>query len=292
MRGDACGGGAGVQQHRCATLGQQFGRRCRDGVFVLGPGGIALANTSPGTARQVRALLARAALLETPTCAAATPAAASTWPDCIRNLSARFSYTNPWHYQNVDICRPFDLKSACRDGNCVSAQIDRQVRLLQDRTVPRREKVAALAYLIHFVGDLHMPLHAGDRGDRGGNDVKTAYGVYAPDWLSLHGIWDTPLADRAVTTPPALVRAYPPAERAALTAGTTEDWSREAWTVSRDVSYRLAVGDPCGPKPTARDQLNEGLIRAAIEPQRLQVTRAGLRLARCLVPGFDGAGLT
>jgi hypothetical protein len=250
---------------------------------------IALRNADPRTAVQVRALLARAALLETPTCAAATPAAASVWPDCIRNLSARFSYTNPWHYQNVDICRPFDPSSACRDGNCVSAQIDRQVRLLQDRTVPRREKVAALAYLIHFVGDLHMPLHAGDRADRGGNDVKAAYGVYAPDWLNLHGIWDTPLADRAVTTPPALVRAYLPAERAALAAGTTEDWSREAWTVSRDTAYRLALGDPCGPKPTARVQLEEASIQAAIEPQRLQVTRAGLRLARLLDEAFDPA---
>ena len=251
--------------------------------------GIALANTAPGTARQVRALLARAALLETPTCPAATPAAASTWPDCIRNIAGRFSYTNPWHYQNVDVCRPFDPSSACRDGNCVSAQIDRQLRLLQDRSVPRREKVAALAFLIHFVGDLHVPLHAGDREDRGGNDVKAAYGVYAPDWLNLHGIWDSPLADRAVTTPPALTRAYSAEERAALAAGTTEDWSREAWTVSRETAYRLALGDPCGPKPATRVQLDEASIQAAIEPQRLQVTRAGLRLARLLDEAFDPA---
>ena len=250
---------------------------------------IALANARPATAARARALLARARLLETPACAAATPEAASVWPDCIRNLSARFSYTNPWHYQNVDICRPFDLQSACRDGNCVSVQIDRQVRLLQDRTVPRREKVAALAFLIHFVGDLHMPLHAGDRGDRGGNDVKAAYGVYAPEWLNLHGIWDTPLAERAVTTPPALVRAYSAEERASLAAGATEDWSRESWTVSRDTAYRLALGDPCGPEPTARVQLDEPAIQAAIEPQRLQVTRAGLRLARLLDEAFDPA---
>ena len=250
---------------------------------------IALRNAAPRTAARVRALLARAALLETPTCPAATPAGASTWPDCIRGLGARFSYTGPWHYQNVDICRPFDPASACRDGNCVSAQIDRQVRLLQDRTTPRREKLAALAFLIHFVGDLHMPLHAGDREDRGGNDVKAAYGLYAPEWLNLHAVWDTPLADRAVTTPPALVRAYSPAERATLAAGTTEDWAREAWAVSRDTAYRLALGDPCGPKPTARVQLDEASIRAAIEPQRLQVTRAGLRLARLLDEAFDPA---
>ena len=250
---------------------------------------IALVNAKPETAAQVRRMLAKASLLETPTCRAATPDAASTWPDCIRALGARFSYTAPWHYQNVDICRPFDPSSACRDGNCVSAQINRQVRLLQDRTVPEREKVAALAFLIHFVGDLHMPLHAGDRGDRGGNDVKAAYGVYAPEWLNLHGIWDTPLADRAVTTPPSIVRRYAPAEEAAIAAGTTEDWGREAWAVSRDTAYTLALGDPCGPKPTARLPLSETQIQAAIEPQRLQVTRAGLRLARLLDEALDPA---
>lgn len=251
---------------------------------------IALLNAEPETARRARALLAKARLLETPACPAATPADASVWPDCIRGMGARFSYTAPWHYQNVDICRPFDLKPACRDGNCVSAQIDRQVKLLQDRTIPEREKVTALAFLIHFVGDLHMPLHAGDRADRGGNDVEAAYGLYAPGWLNLHAIWDTPLADRAITTPPSIIRRYDAAEEARIAAGATEDWSRKAWEVSREIAYRLALdGDPCGPKPTARVQLDESEIQAAIEPQRLQVVRAGLRLARLLDEALDPA---
>lgn len=250
---------------------------------------LALLNVRPDTAARVRAMLRRTSLLETPTCKAATPDDASVWADCVRGLGQRFSYTGTWHYQNVDICRPFDLKFACRDGNCVSAQIDRQVKLLQDRSVPEREKVQALVFLIHFVGDLHMPLHAGDRGDRGGNDVKAAYGLYAPEWLNLHGIWDSPLADRAVTTPPTVVRRYAAVEAAPIAAGTTEDWSREAWTVSRDVAYALALGDACGPKPTTRVQLTEEQIRAAIEPKRLQVTRAGLRLARLLDEALDPA---
>ncbi|PAX06925.1 S1/P1 nuclease [Sphingomonas lenta] len=250
---------------------------------------IALLNAQPETAARVRAMLRRTPLLETPTCPALTPDGASVWADCVRNLGQRFSYSAPWHYQNVDICRPFDPKTACRDGNCVSAQIDRQVKLLQDRSVPAREKVQALVFLMHFVGDLHMPLHAGDRGDRGGNDVDAAYGAYKPEWLNLHAIWDSPLADRAITTPPSIVRRYDAAEEAQLAAGTTEDWSREAWAVSRDVAYTLALGDPCGPKPTARVQLDEAEIQAAIEPQRLQVQRAGLRLARLLDEALDPA---
>lgn len=249
---------------------------------------IALRNVAPASAARVRALLAQAALLQTPTCAAATPEAASVWPDCIRAMGPRFSYTAPWHYQNVDICQPFELKSACKDGNCVSAQIDRQVTLLQDRSVPESEKVAALAFLIHFTGDLHMPLHSGDRADRGGNDVKAAYGIYAPDWLNLHAIWDGALAERALSTPPALLRSYTAAERAALAAGTTADWSREAWAVSRDIAYAEALGgDPCGPKPAGRVTLSDASIARSIAPQRLQATRAALRLARLLDEAFD-----
>lgn len=250
---------------------------------------IAMMNLRPETARAVRAMLRSAPLLETPECRAATPEQASTWPDCIRNLGDRFSYSASWHYQNVDVCRPFDLKAACRDGNCVSAQIERQVKLLQNRTVPRREKVAALAFLIHFVGDLHAPPHAGDRGDRGGNDVKASYGPVTARWLNLHSIWDSPLAERAVTTPPSPFRVYSPAERTALAAGTVEDWSREGWEASRDTAYALALGEACGPKPGGPVTVTPQAIEAMVPVQRRQIERAGLRLARMLDEAFDPA---
>lgn len=249
---------------------------------------IALLNVKPETRARVRAMLARAPLLETPACDARTPEAASVWADCIRGMGLRFNYTAPWHYQNVDICRPFDLASACANGNCVAAQIDRDVKLLRDTSIPLREKVAALAFLIHFVGDLHNPLHAGDRGDRGGNDVKASYGDFTARWVNLHSIWDGPLAERAITTPPSLERVYTPAERAQLAGGTSTDWSREAWAASRDIAYALALGDPCGPA-RERVTLTNDAIERAIAPQRLQVTRAGLRLARLLDEAFDPA---
>lgn len=251
---------------------------------------IALINAKPATRAAVQAMLARTAMLDTPTCPAKTAEDASVWPDCIRAMGDRFSYTGPWHYQNVDICKPFDLNSACANGNCVSAQIDRQVKLIQDRTIPMREKIAALVFLIHFVGDLHMPLHSGDRSDRGGNDVRVAYGLYTSERLNLHSVWDGALAERALTTPPSLERRYSDADRAAIAAGTVEDWSREAWGVAHDVTYALAQGgDPCGPKSKARLTLTNESLASAIEPQRLQVERASLRLARLLDEAFDPA---
>lgn len=239
----------------------------------------------PDTRVKIRRLLAQGRLLETPECSVATIELASYWPDCIKPLNERFSYASPWHYQNVDICRPFDLKAACKDGQCVSAQIERNARILADRQVPERERLIALAFLVHLVGDLHQPMHGGDRGDKGGNDLKANYGIIGGR-TNLHSIWDGYVAERAISTPPggarALLAQVPPAERAALAAGTAEDWSRESWAAARAHAYTSLIGDPCGPMPQARPVLTEDKVRGLIPIIRRQVVAGGLRLARLL----------
>ena len=246
---------------------------------------IAWLEVRPGTRVRLRQLLARSPLLETPTCAAATIEQAAVWPDCIKSLGDRFSYAAPWHYQNVDICRPFDQQSACRDGNCVSAQIERQARLLADRNLPARERLMALAFLVHFVGDLHQPLHAGDRGDLGGNRFPVAYGIIAGR-TNLHLTWDGYLAERAISTPPpdsaGLLADVDDAGRAEMRAGTVADWARESWQASRDFAYGSVMADPCGEVPAERPVITEETIRRLIPIVRRQALRGGERLARLL----------
>lgn len=248
---------------------------------------IALANVKPATKAAVAALLAKRALLETPTCRADTLGRAATWADCVRSskvLKDRFSYQEPWHYQNVEPCKPFDVKSVCRNGNCVSAQIDRQVRLLKDPVLPERERVQALLLLIHFVGDLHQPLHAVDHnGDGGANGVRADYGIVTYEKLNLHRIWDAFLSERSITTPPSLVRTYTAEERAKLSAGNVTDWSREEWDLARTQVYPAALGpDFCTAPRDKRGSVSEAEIEALIPALRDQVVKGGLRLARLL----------
>ncbi len=244
---------------------------------------IALDNVTPATRREIRRLLAHRDELRTPDCPLATLGDAAVWADCIRRDKARFDYTAPWHYQNVDICKPFDLDTPCANGSCVKGAVDRAFASLSNRKLADWERLQALAFLTHFTADLTMPLHAGDRGDRGGNDVPVAWGVYAPEWLNLHGVWDSVVAERALTTGPSVVRRYSPAERAGRVAGTTADWSRESWELSRTVAYARALdGDPCGPKPAGRLTLDEADAAVWIPVAREQIVRAGLRLARML----------
>jgi hypothetical protein len=246
---------------------------------------IALDSVRPDTRAAIQRLLAKGRLLETPDCPVATIEQASIWADCIKPLGDRFAYAYSWHYQNVDVCRPFDLKGPCKDGNCVSAQIERNARLLADRKVPERERLMALAFLIHFVGDLVQPMHAGDHQDLGGNKVAANYGIVTGR-VNLHYIWDGPLAERSISTPPGgahgLLASIPPAERQSLAAGSVEDWSRESWEAARKYAYGSLVGDPCAADATPRPTLTDEDVRSLIPIVRRQVAAGGLRLAKLL----------
>ncbi|MCL6741506.1 S1/P1 nuclease [Sphingomonas sp. RB56-2] len=246
---------------------------------------IAWLQMRPDSRARVAALLRQGRLLETPGCPVATLEQASVWADCIKPLGDRFAYAYSWHYQNVDVCKPFDLKSACKDGNCVSAQIERNARLLADRQVPVRERLMALAFLTHFVGDLHQPMHAGDHADLGGNKVAATYGIIAGR-TNLHSIWDGWLAERAISTPPGgpaeLLAQVSAADRERIAGGSVEDWSREMWAKARDLAYQTLVGDPCGAGPVERPVMDEAKVRALIPEVRQDVVEGGIRLARLI----------
>src|SRR3546814_1227841 len=105
---------------------------------------------------------------------------------------------------------------------------------LRDRHAARIDRLKALVFLIHFVGDLHQPLHAGEKGDAGGNKVNAAYGIYAPPRLNLHSVWDGLLAERAISTPPSIVRRYSAAEK----ARRSEEHTSELQSLMR-ISYAV-----------------------------------------------------
>lgn len=251
---------------------------------------IAWAQLQPAARAEIRRILARSAAVDTPPCPLATIEDASVWPDCARGLGDRFAYSAPWHYQNISVCEPFDISAKCWNGDCVTAQIPRQLAILKDRSRSAKDRAMALAFVVHLVGDMHQPLHIGDKDDRGGNDVRAAFGFKDPDLMNLHRIWDSELAEGALTRPPAIGPAgISPARRRQLAAGSVADWAREAWEISRTVAYPelKSYPDSC---PIPRDQrprgargvVDQAYVDAASASVRLQVERAGTRMARLL----------
>ena len=252
-------------------------------------GEIAWANVSPHTRAAITRLLARQDQLGTPDCPVADLAEAATWADCVRSEGWRWGYTAAWHYRTTPICRAYDPRANCSGGNCVTAQIERNQRILADESLPDNVRLEALLFLVHFVGDVHMPLHSGDKDDRGGNDRETAYGIVPG--RNLHSIWDTALAERAITSAdPSLVRRYTAAERADLAGGTPADWGRESWQAAREFVYPNAFDrDPCdetqGELPDETALTQEDIV-AAIPLSQRRVTQAGLRMAQMLDEAF------
>lgn len=124
---------------------------------------------------------------------------ASTWPDDIRGERKN----GPWHY--IDIPRGAargPIAQYCGDEGCVTRAIAEQLAILKDKSADPHKRAEALRYVIHFVGDLHMPLHASTNNDEGGNCVPVHYlrrvaeehhNYYSPN---LHGLWDTAIVER------------------------------------------------------------------------------------------------
>lgn len=247
---------------------------------------IALANINPRSRAAIAQLLRRERDLGTPQWRLRTLEEASTWPDCVRRESWRWGYTAAWHYQTEPIAEPYDPGKNCSGGACVSAQIERNYRILADESLPAPIRLEALAFLVHFAGDIHMPLHSGDNEDRGGNDVETTYGIVPG--LNLHWVWDGALAERAISSAnPPLVRRYSVQERVTLAGGTPADWGRESWELARDFVYRNALGrDPAPGEKPARVVLSQEAIAAAVPVAERRIVQAGLRIADLLDSAF------
>ena len=144
--------------------------------------------------------------------------------------------------------------------------------------VPARERLMALAFLTHFVGDLHQPMHAGDHGDLGGNRVAANYGVIGGR-ANFHGIWDGWLAERAISTPPAGAGGDPGATsvgRAAsgLPAGPSRTGAARCGRsrAARPIAACSAI--PAATPPAERPVLDEAEVRALIPLVRENVRTA------------------
>jgi len=129
----------------------------------------------------------------------------STWPDDIRSQRPD---TAPWHYVDVPLGTTVrDVEKFCdpKQG-CVTGAIRNELATLRSTDADSQEKADALRFLIHFVGDLHQPLHAVSNNDLGGNCVPVAFFDEAPQLRNqqleiyspnLHAVWDTNILERA-----------------------------------------------------------------------------------------------
>jgi hypothetical protein len=113
---------------------------------------------------------------------------ASTWPDEQRSNPEPFwqETASPFHYVTLPPGQSAAQLAHPPEGDAVTA-LERFTATLRDPAASREDKALALRFVIHLVADLHMPLHAGKPGDRGGNDVKV---LWHGEPNNLHWVWD------------------------------------------------------------------------------------------------------
>ena len=121
-------------------------------------------------------------------------AEASTHADEMKSNPSEFwkKTANPWHYVNVFDGKTYSDVAPPPEGNAATA-LDMFSKQLKSKQSSSAEKQLALRFIVHIIGDLHQPFHAGNGKDRGGNDVKL---TFFWDDSNLHRVWDSGLIDR------------------------------------------------------------------------------------------------
>ncbi|MEM9166142.1 MAG: S1/P1 nuclease [Planctomycetota bacterium] len=246
----------------------------RDGHAIVGL--LAEREIDPATLEQVEALLDGRSIAEV-----------ASWADAVRPQDD-YRWSAPLHYVNMPPeASAYQHRRDCPDVGCVVSAVDRFAREVADTSLPTIQRRESLMFLIHFVGDLHQPLHGGRKADRGGNDITiTFFGTET----NLHRAWDSQI-----------LRAHDPSPWPVIAeklAATIDDHDRAAWLADYhggnliDTAGRWAFESHslaeryCYAVVQDGDALEQPYVDATADIVELRLAQGGVRLAAVLETAF------
>lgn len=195
----------------------------------------------------------------------------ANWLDNASHTAA-FEYTRTWHYYNIDDGYTPETMPRNENGDVVSATKMLIDSLKNGGMTPDKENLC-LRMLIHLVGDMHAPMHAGRLSDIGGNKVHVKM-FKSP--AVLHSVWDTAIIESthkwSYSEWQQQIDRTDKAEQKEIIAGTPEDWFKESYVISR-----MIYNDSPENSTISYDYISK---YAPIIENRL--LRGGLRLAHIL----------
>lgn len=246
---------------------------------------IARSRLTPATLAKVDAILAQDHDQSTPS----DMMSRAVWADVYRNSHRE---TSKWHFADVEKDHP-DFEEACF-GHPASAEpasagpadacvIDRVAdfaRELGAPDTPMPERILALKFVLHFVGDMHQPLHVADNHDRGGNCVLISLG--GSRTVNLHSYWDTAVVGELGKDARAILERLTaditPGKAASWSMGDYNSWAHETNTVAFSTAYSFHTQPRCEQSPTPLS-FPKGYDEAAQAAAATQLERGGVRLA-------------
>ncbi len=191
----------------------------------------------------------------------------STFADEIKSDKQYKGYS-PWHYVNFSFEQKYGEETPSEFGDLVQG-IAKCTEVLKDENSSAQDKEFYLKMLVHFIGDLHQPLHVGRGEDKGGNDIQVRW---FRDGSNLHRVWDSDMLDYygmsyTELSANAIVFSKPQIEK--IKSGTVLDWVHESQALAKKVYASANVGEKLGYRymydyfPVVRTQLHKGGIRLA-----------------------------
>jgi len=197
------------------------------------------------------------------------------WADDIRS-DPTFDWAKPLHFldvpKNGNDNAPAD---SCPANGCVTSAIARFSAVLNDAAASSEDKLQALKFVGHFVGDLQQPLHLGHAKDLGGNSIHV---FFFGTKVKLHTLWDSGLIAHEFTLhrrdwhalATALEGQISDSEKSEWAAGVPADWAVDTHQLALSNAYMGA---------TEGADLAEAYYTRNIQVVYTQLQKGGVRLA-------------
>ncbi|MBA2746931.1 MAG: S1/P1 nuclease [Flavisolibacter sp.] len=199
-------------------------------------------------------------------------AMASNWADFIKSDTS-YRYLDTWHYVNFKKglnCADFSAVLSVDTSVNAYTKINFLAGELKRQTLTNETKQMYLRLLIHFVGDIHQPLHVSPEGTTGGNDIKVTWFSQASN---LHRVWDSHLVEYQQLSYTEHVKAInhtTRAQRDLLQNQPLCEWLFESYTLAQVLHDEITTPNPrLGYEynfkhvATMNDQLLKGGVRLA-----------------------------
>lgn len=194
----------------------------------------------------------------------------STFADEIKSDS-RYKKFETWHYINIPLDADYNAEKRNENGDLVSA-IEYCISIITNSESSKDDQAFYLKLLVHFIGDLHQPMHVGLEEDKGGNDFKVYW--FRKD-SNLHRVWDSDMIDgnKMSYTEFAINRYYfSKKEIKNIKQGNVVDWVNEVHQVTAKVYASAKPGD----------YLSYRYSYDYFSIAEMQLHKAGIRLASVL----------
>jgi hypothetical protein len=213
------------------------------------------------------------------------------WADLIRSSAEygrKYKDHPTWHYINVELKTTKDEVKYDEKGNDVVGAVEKFSKVVVDSAVAKEDRKEALLFLLHFIGDLHQPLHCTNReDDKGGNmQLLKSFQGKAEDRLNLHKVWDVHFVKVemegivALDFAKRLIGEIEEKQRTEWAKGNVRDWIWDSHEIGTKTLYVFADNAPLPPRDAPPTELtDDNYIKKNRPIVREQLKKGGVRLA-------------